>query len=147
MENKRLFGKICYLHRQMCRENNSLFSENDITPVQLHALTFINRSSANGESVCQKDVEKKINLRASSVSSLISNLERNGFLIRTVSEGDARTKFIELTEKGKAVCFKNKQLMDECDGIIQAALTEEEQEEFEHLLNKILDSFSKQENL
>lgn len=147
MENKRLFGKLSYLHREMCRENNNLFAENGISPVQLHAMIFIYKSTASGERVCQKDVEKRINLRASSVSTLLSNLEKGGFLVRKVSEGDARTKYIELTTKGKDICIRNKLLMDECDSVIQAALTEEEQAEFEKLLNKILNSISNQENL
>lgn len=144
MENKRLFGKICYLHRQMCRENTAILLEYGVTPVQMHAMIFINKSAADGLKVCQKDVEKEVNLRASSVSTLISNLENDGFLIRTVAEGDARTKFLELTQKGKDVCLKDKLIMEQCDGAIQAALTEMEQEEFEKLLKKIIADISKQ---
>lgn len=147
MENKRLFGKLCYLHRQMCRENDVLFAENGITPVQMHVLMYVGSESVKGERVCQKDVEKRINLRASSVSSLLSTLEREGFLSRTVSEGDARTKFLALTEKGKSICVKKKFLMDACDGAIQSALTEEEQNAFENLLNKILKSISEKEDV
>lgn len=141
--NKRLFGKICYIHRQMCRENTQLFSEYGVNPAQMHALVFILKSTKAGIKVCQKDVEREINLRASSVSTLISNLERDGFLIRTVSGGDARTKFLELTEKGECVCIKDKILMDKCDGILASSLTEEEQEVFDGLLKKIIEKISK----
>lgn len=141
-ENKRLFGKLCYLHRQMCRENNQLFAEYGVTPVQMHVLIFIHKISKSGQKVFQKDIEKQINLRPSSVSTLISNLEKDGFLTRTVSEGDARSKYLELTEKGKYVCIKDKLFMESCDGAIQNALTEEEQEQFEKLLKKIIDSIS-----
>ena len=142
MENKRLFGKMCYLHRQMCRDNNQLFAEYGVTPVQMHALIFIHRQTKSGEKVCQKDVEKVVNLRPSSVSTLLSNLEKEGFLVRTVSEGDARTKYLELTEKGKYVCIKDKLFMESCDGAIQTALTEGEQQEFDRLLQKIIDTIS-----
>ncbi len=142
MQNKRLFGKLCYLHRQMCRENNQLFAEYGVTPVQMHALISVQRGIKEGKAVCQKDVEKQINLRPSSVSTLISNLERDGFLIRTVSDGDARTKRLELTDKGRDLCIKDKMLMDSCDGAIQSALTEDEQNQFEKLLNKILSSIA-----
>lgn len=141
-ENKRLFGKLCYLHRQMRRENNQLFTEYGVTPVQMHALIFIHKSVKSGQRVCQKDVEKQINLRPSSVSTLISNLEKDGFLVRTVSDGDARSKYLELTEKGKYVCIKDKLFMDSCDSAIQNALTEEEQEVFEKLLQKIIDKIT-----
>ncbi|MDE6441254.1 MAG: winged helix DNA-binding protein [Clostridia bacterium] len=145
MENKRLYGRICYLQRQMSRENNYMFSEYGITPIQMHVLIFVHKSVNEGKSVCQKDIEKYINLRASSVSSLVGTLEKTGLIMRTVSEGDARTKFVTLTEKGTDVCIKNKLLMEKCDALVQSALTDEEQEIFNSLLNKILAEIQKQE--
>ena len=97
MENKRLFGKICYVHRQMLRENNKILSEYGVTPVHLRTLVFIHIRNLNGERVCQKDIENHLNLRPSSVSSLISNLENDGFLVRGTDEENARKKYIELT--------------------------------------------------
>lgn len=127
----------------MCRENNQLFAEYGITPVQMHALIFIHVNTKQGKKVCQKDVEKQINLRASSISTLLSNLEKDGFLVRTVAEDDARTKYLELTEKGECLCIKDKMLVDACDGAIQSALTEDELTQFETLLEKIIQTISK----
>ncbi len=143
MENKRLFGKICYVHRQMLRENNKILSEYGVTPVHLRTLVFIHIRNLNGERVCQKDIENHLNLRPSSVSSLISNLENDGFLVRGTDEENARKKYIELTLKGKEVCKEDKQMMDECDGIIQSALSEEEQRQFACLLDKIIDKIER----
>ncbi len=140
MENKRLFGKICYLHRHMRRENNALFSEYGVTPIQMSALAFIHKSEQKGERVCQKDIERFVNLRASSVSTLLCNLERDGFLTRSFSDGDARSKSLCLTEKGKEVCEKDKLFMEKCDGIIQSSLTEDEQKELDRLLSKIIET-------
>lgn len=127
----------------MCRENNQLFAEYGVTPVQMHALIFIHINTKQGKKVCQKDVEKQINLRASSISTLLSNLEKDGFLVRTVAEDDARTKYLELTEKGECLCIKDKMLVDACDGAIQSALTEDELAQFETLLEKIIQTISK----
>ena len=145
MENKRLYGLICYLQRQMSRENNNLFADYGITPIQLNSLVFVYFQNKSGKSVCQKDIEKHVNLRPSSMSSLLSTLEKGGFITRTVSEGDARTKYVTLTEKGKSLCMKNKLLMEKCDGLIQSALTEEEQEDFKNLLKKIITEIEKTE--
>ena len=147
MENKRIFGLMCYLNRQLTRDNNVAFSEYGITPVQLHAMIFLVRSEKQGIRVCQRDIEKQLNLRPSSVSTLLSNLEKGGFITRTVSDGDARTKFIELTEKGKCVCRKDKLLMDECDKAIQSVLTEEEQETFKGLLTKIIEAVTERQEV
>lgn len=129
----------------MSRENGLLFAEYGITPVQMDALVFVMFQNKNGKNVCQKDVERYLRLRASSVSTLITALERKGFLTRTVSDGDARTKYITLTDEGMLLCNKNKILMDKCDGLVQSALTEEEQEILISFLNKIMAKIDKQE--
>ena len=68
---------------------------------------------------------------------LLAGLTSCGYVTRAFAEGDARTKFIELTPKGEQLCLKNRELMDKCDAIIQDALTEEEQVQFKELLIKI----------
>lgn len=97
----------------------------------------MHRCTLRGEKVCQRDVERELNLRASSVSTLLAGLTSCGYVTRAFAEGDARTKFIELTPKGEQLCLKNRELMDKCDAIIQDALTEEEQVQFKELLIKI----------
>ncbi len=138
MENKRLFGKICFLQRQMYRESNRELAEQGITPVKLQTLIFIIRSEKRGDKVCQKDIEKELNLRPSSVSTLLKSLEGEGFLLRSFSDGDARTKYLELTEKGRTLCIKNKLFMESCDEAVQSALSEKEQDELQKLLEKII---------
>lgn len=144
MENKRIFGRICCLQRYMCRENNVLFTEYGITPIQMDTLIFVLIKNKNGVQVCQRDVERFLSLRASSVSTLISKLCNKGYMNRAVADGDARTKYISLTNDGVEICKKHKILMDKCDSIVQSALTEEEQETFISLLNKISNACGKE---
>ena len=146
MENKRLYGLLCCLHRQMRRDNNKLFAEYGITPVQMHAMVFIKCETDEGRCVCQKDIEKQVNLRPSAMSTMLTNLEKRGFIVRTVSDGDARTKYVTLTVKGKDLCLKDKLLMEKCDKIVQSALSEEEQETFKNLLLKIMAADSEVKN-
>lgn len=138
MENKRLFAKICSLHRRMSRENIKLFSEYGITPIQMQTLVFVHINTEKGNLICQKDIENYVTIRASSVSTMLRTLEKSGLIERSFADGDARTKIVSLTEKGLGVCLKNKLLMEKCDVLVQNALTEAEQAEFENLLNKIL---------
>lgn len=137
MEHKRLFGAISSVHRALIRQNDFNLAGHGISAVQLHTLVFIHIKSKEGKKVCQRDVEKQLNLRASSVSTLLANLTSCGYVTRTFAEGDARTKYIELTEKGEKLCLEQRELMDKCDAIIQDALTEEEQEQLKVLLIKI----------
>ncbi len=139
MENRRLFGLICYVHREIERRNSECLSSFGISGAQLQTLVFVHKSATEGKKVCQRDVERVLNLRPSSVSTLISNLTSEGYVMRTSSEGDARTKFIELTKKGEELCLKNRELMDKCDELIQNTLTDDEQEQLKTLLLKISD--------
>ena len=142
MENKRLFGKICFLQRQLYRENNREIAEQGITPVKLQALIYIIKNERSGNKVCQKDIEKELNLRPSSVSSLLKSLEKEGYLLRTFQEDNARTKYLELTEKGRKLCKDNKLFMEKCDEAVQTALSDEEQDELQKLLEKIIAKIS-----
>ena len=126
MENRRLFGLMCYVNREMERRNSENLSSFGISGAQLQTLVYVHRCTLRGEKVCQRDVERELNLRASSVSTLLAGLTSCGYVTRAFAEGDARTKFIELTPKGEQLCLKNRELMDKCDAIIQDALTEEE---------------------
>ena len=139
MENRRLFGLICYVHREIERRNSECLSSVGISGAQLQTLVFVHMNAIAGKKVCQRDIEHVLNLRPSSVSTLISNLTAEGYVMRTSSEGDARTKFIELTKKGEELCLKNRELMDKCDALIQNALTDDEQEQLKTLLLKISD--------
>lgn len=137
MENRRLFGLMCYVNREMERRNSENLSSFGISGAQLQTLVYVHRCTLRGEKVCQRDVERELNLRASSVSTLLAGLTSCGYVTRAFAEGDARTKFIVLTPKGEQLCLKNRELMDKCDAIIQDALTEEEQVQFKELLIKI----------
>ena len=137
MENRRLFGLMCYVNREMERRNSENLSSFGISGAQLQTLVYVHKCTLRGEKVCQRDVERELNLRASSVSTLLAGLTSCGYVTRAFAEGDARTKFIELTPKGEQLCLKNRELMDKCDAIIQGALTEEEQVQFKELLIKI----------
>ena len=101
MENRRLFGLMCYVNREMERRNSENLSSVGLTGAQLQALVYVHRNSLKGIKVCQRDVERELNLRASSVSALLANLTSDGYVTRNYADGNARTKFIELTEKGE----------------------------------------------
>ena len=137
MENKRLFGLMCYVNRELARRNSENLAALGISGAQLQTLIFVHKNSEAGTPVCQRDVERELNLRASSVSALLSDLTASGYITRTHIDGDARTKFIGLTAEGEQLCLKNRALIDECDGMIQDALTEDEQKAFKSLLIKI----------
>ena len=52
-----------------------------------------------GVDIFQRDIEMKFDLSGATVTNLLKNLEKNGFIVRTPMENDARLKKIELTQK------------------------------------------------
>ncbi|MCD8371753.1 MAG: MarR family winged helix-turn-helix transcriptional regulator [Clostridia bacterium] len=138
MENERLFGLIQYVNREMERQGSFNLSSLGVSGAQFQALVFIHISEKNKKEVCQRDIERELNLRPSTVSTLIKNLENGGYLTRSYSQGDARQKFVELTDKGREICLLNKEMMDKNDALIQDLLTPPEQEELKRILLKIV---------
>lgn len=49
--------------------------------------------------IVQKDVEEEFYLKPSTVSVLLRRMEKNGFIIRKVSDSDKRQRHIQLTAK------------------------------------------------
>ena len=49
--------------------------------------------------IFQKDIEAHFDLKGATVTNMLKSLEKNGFIIRTPMENDARLKRITLTEK------------------------------------------------
>ena len=80
---------------------------------------------------------KAFGRRGSTITSILTNLEKAGFIKRTASKSDARAKFIEITDKGREVqqtAFKN---ILELDMMIDSLLTDKESAALSQLLEKI----------
>lgn len=82
--------------RRLADEN---LANKGITYSQLRVIAFLSRNEQ--EAVCQRDLEKAFEIRPSSVTSIVGNLEKNGIVCRSAAPEDARIKYISLTEKGK----------------------------------------------
>lgn len=70
-----------------------------ITGVQGRILGFIYYKS-NKKDIFQKDIEEELNIRRSSVTSVLQLMEKNGYIKRIRVSEDGRLKKIILTEKG-----------------------------------------------
>jgi DNA-binding MarR family transcriptional regulator len=72
----------------------------DITNQQARLLGDIDGQLKQEKKFCQKDLERTMNLRGSSITSLLQRLERKGFIVRSSGDEDGRTKQLQITEKG-----------------------------------------------
>lgn len=93
----RSIQRVGNLFRRLADEN---LSQHGINISQLRILGYLSRFEEGGE-ICQRDLEEAFGVRRSSITSILNNMEKSGYLVRRVSPDDARVKKVSLTEKGK----------------------------------------------
>ena len=116
---------------------DKLYADCDITYPQSRVLTRLFSQADKGD-VNQRDLEYALGIKASSVSSLVRNLEWKGFVRCERVPSDTRNKRILLTEKG----LEAKELLDGARDQAEAAMvqgfSDEEQEQLRVLLAKVM---------
>ncbi len=68
-----------------------------ISHVQADILRFLYKN--RNKTIYQSDIEKEMKVRRSTISGILKTMEKNGFITKIDSVGDARKKEIILTDK------------------------------------------------
>ena len=102
MDEQKLMEKYDKLNRRIRRYFASFFTDTPITSIQALILHYMIVESEKRD-IFPKDLEEFLEIKGSSVTSLISNLERNGYLRRESLESDGRYKKLVLTEQTLAI--------------------------------------------
>ena len=84
-----------------------------------------------------KDLEEIFEIRRSSITSVISLLERKGYIKRVSVSEDARLKKLELTEEGKKINSEVYETIIEIEDTIKNEFTENELKLFLNFLDRI----------
>lgn len=101
-----------------------------ITGEQCRLMSYISRRLCMGQTVYQKDIEKEFNVKRSSVTSILSNLEKSGYILRKDDEKDRRTKIIILTEKGVFLSERMEENIARLENVISEGMSMEERAEY-----------------
>jgi len=102
---------------------------------QARILMYLSKHNIRGQkNVKRKDLEQFLNLKGSSVTSLMHGLEKNGFIERTDSEKDGRRKELALTDKAKKLIEEMELIFEATDNQLQEGMSEEEKMTFRLLL-------------
>ena len=102
MDEKRLMEKYEKLNRRKGRYFSGFFSDTPVTCVQALILHYIIAESKKRD-IFPKDLEEFLAIKGSSVTSLIQNLERNGYLCRESLASDGRYKKLVPTKQAFAI--------------------------------------------
>lgn len=106
-----------------------------ISNQQARLLMYLSKHNSRGQkNVKRKDLENYLNLKGSSVTSLMNGLEKNGFLERTASDKDGRRKLLSLTEKSKEIVKQMDLVFEATDNQLQEGMSDDEKMTFRLLL-------------
>ena len=128
MEETKLMEKYDRLNRKMRRCFAGYFADTPLTSIQGLTLHYIIVESQYRD-VFPKDLEDFLEIKGSSVNSLINNLEKNGYLRRENISNDGRYKKLVLTDKACAIRAYMKNMF--------AGIPKEELAVFERVITKM----------
>ncbi|MGL5694842.1 MAG: MarR family winged helix-turn-helix transcriptional regulator [Peptostreptococcaceae bacterium] len=110
--------------------------DDNLTVSQAYVIDFISHSGKDKE-IFQKDLEKEFDLKRSSISLMLNNMEKSGLIERVPVLEDARLKKIVLTPKSEKVYEKISDAIDSVEDKLSENITEDEIKSFNKVLSKI----------
>lgn len=122
---------------------DSLFSDYDVTYPQSRVLTRLFAQQGK-QDVNQRDLEHALGIKASSVSSLVRNLEQKGFITCERLPQDTRNKRILLTEQGTQLRELLGSAREQAEQKLTANLSPEQVEVFRACLRQVMENLGEQ---
>lgn len=115
-----------------------------LTPPQFQMLTVLNR--LRHEQVTQRRLGRELYVSFPNVTVMLSKLEQEELVERTVNEADRRERFVNITRKGRALL---KRIWKEQPAQLEAVmsgLNESERRQLARLMNKMIAVHSTQDS-
>lgn len=137
---KNIGAKVQKLSHLMVQLKNRRMEHIGLTQQQANVINYLYNHP--DRDIYQKDIAAHLALKNSSVTSLINNLEKNGFVIKVADETDARHKKIVLTQRA---CSEHLVCLDYVTAIedrMLAGMTEQEQKTFDDLLRRAISNIA-----
>lgn len=136
MEQKSLIHEIRKINGDIFKEISNRYKRMniDITPMHARIIMMIYRSD---NPLCQKDLEEPISCNKSTMSAIISTMEKNGLLLRKTSEVDSRINHLVLTDKGAQMAQFLKKDRIHAEEVLTEGISDEEFSLFMQVVDKI----------
>ncbi len=131
LTSEKLYGNFYSLYGHLKNKSNNI--NITISPGQLRFLATINEY----ESVSQKTLQEEFCVKASSISTVTTKLENEGFLKRERDEKDKRNLIVTITQKGRELVENNYNIQKQLSKDFFDVLSDDEQEELLKLLRKL----------
>lgn len=137
-----LGGLIHKVAHKMKREIDHANQKLGVSGVQGRIIGYVRCESKNRD-VFQKDIEEHFELRGSSVTSTLQNLEKMGFIVRESIPTDQRLKRIVLTKKALDIHNQITKNIEQVEKEAFSSINKEEEQLLSNLLKRILNNIEK----
>lgn len=137
-----LGGLIHKVAHKMKREIDHANQKLGVSGVQGRIIGYVRCESKNRD-VFQKDIEEHFELRGSSVTSTLQNLEKMGFIVRESIPTDQRLKRIVLTKKALNIHNQITKNIEQVEKEAFSSINKEEEQLLSDLLKRILNNIEK----
>ena len=116
----------------------------DVTPVQSRTLIYLSCQGAQG--VNQRELEKELRLRPSTVNGIVNRLEEKGFVVRRTSPSDGRCRLVSLTEEGRRQLDAFESIINVTGRRIASCLEGDEEDTLRKLLVRVIENLENEVN-
>jgi DNA-binding MarR family transcriptional regulator len=139
----RLGRALQIINGRFRRLGDENLSKHGINIAQLRILAYLARNKE--KRIVQRDLEEDFGIRRSSVTSILQNMEKNGYLIRENSPEDARVKIVKLTAKGEELDEDLRKYIHLLEKELLQGVTPQEQKTLESVFLKMLANLDQME--
>lgn len=140
----RLIGYCGHLGK-MCTEQRLRQAGYDVTPVQSRTLVYLFDASRDRE-INQRDLERELRLRPSTVNGIVDRLEEKGMIARRQSASDGRCRQITLTDTGEEMAQAFQIALSGTERTFCSSLSGEEQSRMRDYLSRIIATLENEVN-
>ncbi|MBS5938584.1 MarR family transcriptional regulator [Clostridium sartagoforme] len=129
-----LYDAVQKLNRHMHRNRHRAVKTNEgIHRGRIRLLHFISKN----DGIIQRDLAEMLDMRPSSLTEMITNLEKSSLVKREKDENDGRVMHVFLTDEGKKIIDDFTKVKDELPDTVFNCLTVEEKEKMLEIVNKV----------
>ena len=93
----------------------------------------------------QKVIARYCEIEPATVGSILSRMERDGLIQRQQRDGNRRSLYVSLTERGEQLGRQMQNIFAEADQRAMAGLTPEQQQTLQQLLGQVLQNLNGEE--
>lgn len=118
----RLIGYCNHLSKR-CNDGYLRRAGYDVTPVQTHALSYL---AYRGQEIHQRELEREMRLKPSTVNGIVSRLEEKGYITRRISPHDGRCRLVSLTDAGRDKVTEFQTVIEKTEHLLVRGFSPEE---------------------